>query len=70
MVLLPSGESRLTESRFWLGFSLIPEIGPKRIARLREQFQTLGDAWHAPEAALRHPGLSDLPLRNLLKRRS
>lgn len=60
----------MTESRFWLGFSLIPEIGPKRIALLREQFQTLGDAWHAPEAALRHAGLSDLPLRNLLKRRS
>ncbi|MCA9907775.1 MAG: DNA-processing protein DprA, partial [Anaerolineae bacterium] len=60
----------MTESRFWLGFSLIPEIGPKRIALLREHFQSLGEAWQAPEGALRHAGLSGLPLANLLKARA
>lgn len=60
----------MTESRFWLGFSLIPEIGPKRIALLREHFQTLGEAWQAPEAALLKAGLSGVPLANLLKARA
>jgi DNA processing protein len=54
------------DSRYWLGFSLVPEIGPRRIAMLCEHFDSLADAWGAPEQALRYAGLDGIALKNLL----
>jgi DNA processing protein len=54
---------------YWLGFSLIPEIGPKRATALIEAFGDLHAAWNAPEADLARAGLTDVPRRNLLRLR-
>lgn len=56
----------MQDQHYWLGFSLIPEIGPKRLAYLRSYFGDLASAWNASETALRHCGLDSLPLENLL----
>lgn len=60
----------MTERLYWLGFSLVPDIGPKRLQLLQDHFGELGRAWHATEAALRHAGLESTPLRSFLKARS
>ncbi len=49
----------LEEQHYWLGFSLLRDIGPKRILHLRHHFGTLKQAWQAPKAALAEAGLSE-----------
>jgi DNA processing protein len=56
----------MNERAYWLGFSLVPEIGPKRLAYLRQHFNSLYTAWHANEAQLRAAGLSGTVLQSLL----
>ncbi|MFN8529418.1 MAG: DNA-processing protein DprA [Anaerolineae bacterium] len=55
-----------TEHPYWLGFSLIPGIGSRRIETLLHAFGTLSTAWHAPEAQLRAAGLPDQSLHSLV----
>lgn len=57
------------ETRYWLGFSLTPEIGPRRLAMLHKHFESMADAWHAPENALRSAGLEGTALEKLLQTR-
>jgi DNA processing protein len=57
------------ERHAWLGFSLIPEIGPRRISYLRQKFSSLVDAWGASERALREAGVKGQPLTNILRMR-
>lgn len=59
----------MTERLYWLGFSLVPEIGPKRLQQLLGYFGDLGRAWHAGEGTLRSSGLEPVPLRSLLQAR-
>jgi DNA processing protein len=56
--------------KYWLGFSLVPEIGPKRLAQLLHHFGDLSAAWSASEADLRAAGLSAKPTANLLRVRA
>jgi DNA processing protein len=56
----------LSDPKYWLGFSLVPEIGPRRLAQLRNRFGDLAAAWGASEAHLRQSGLEKLPMENLL----
>ena len=56
--------------KFWLGFSFVPEIGPKRLKQLAEGFGDLESAWTASEGALRRAGLGKQPLANLLQVRA
>lgn len=60
----------MTEQYYWLGFSLVPEIGPKRLQHLHGYFGELSRAWHAAEPALRRSGLEPAPLASLLKVRA
>jgi DNA processing protein len=60
----------VTERLYWLGFSLVPEIGPRRVEQLLGYFGDLGRAWHASETTLRHSGLEAAPLKSLLHMRS
>ncbi len=57
----------MSDKKYWLGFSLVPEIGPKRLAHLRKSFGDLGEAWSASETHLRQCGLEKEPLGNLLR---
>jgi DNA processing protein len=57
----------LSDHKYWLGFSLVPEIGPKRMAHLLRWFGDLATAWSANESALIHSGLDKQPIVNLLR---
>ncbi|MGQ9887569.1 MAG: DNA-processing protein DprA [Aggregatilineales bacterium] len=56
----------MNESKYWLGFSLVPEIGPRRLARLLSVFGDAASAWNATETQLRRAGIENRPLENLL----
>lgn len=45
--------------RFWLGFNLVPGIGPSRLRALLDAFGDVETAWHAPTEALKAAGLGD-----------
>ncbi len=59
----------MNEPKYWLGFSLVPEIGPKRLAHLLQWFGSLSTAWYASESHLQQSGLDKQPLANLLRLR-
>jgi DNA processing protein len=59
----------LSDPKYWLGLSLVPEIGAKRIALLVDRFKDLGLAWAASEQQLIQAGLERLPTTNLLQAR-
>src|SRR5215207_4454731 len=56
----------LSDPKFWLGFSLVPEIGPKRLANLLNWFGDLSNAWGADEGKLLQSGLEKQPTANLI----
>ena len=56
--------------RYWLGFNLVPGIGPIRLRALLDYFGDLSAAWHASPAQLREAGLDRRSLDNLLKARA
>ncbi len=60
----------MSDDKYWLGFSLVPEIGPKRLAHLLNWFGNLPAAWSASEAQLQHCGLDRQPAANLLAARA
>lgn len=45
------------ELKYWVGFSKVPGIGRVKLARLRENFPTLEEAWQAPAKELERAGL-------------
>ena len=57
------GTSMTDETRYWLGFSLIPAIGPARFSQLESHFKNLGDAWRASAGELRMAGLDDAAVK-------
>jgi DNA processing protein len=60
----------VSDTKYWLGFSLIPEIGPKRLQVLLGAFGSLVTAWTATECQLREAGLEETPTANLLHLRT
>ncbi|MBI1257470.1 MAG: DNA-protecting protein DprA [Chloroflexi bacterium] len=60
----------MNERQYWLGFSLVPGIGPKRLLLLARAFGTLQSAWEAGEKPLREAGLDGEASANLLRMRS
>ena len=56
----------MRDPKYWLGFSLVPEIGPKRLAHLLTRFGALENAWTASERQLLQAGLEKQPTTNLL----
>ncbi|GAB4475197.1 MAG: DNA-processing protein DprA [Anaerolineales bacterium] len=58
------------EKRYWVAFSLVKGIGAVRFRRLLSEFDSLENAWHAPNNALRRAGIGDKHLDNLLLIRS
>jgi len=46
------------DPRFWIGFQLVPNMGPVRTRQLVDHFGSPEAAWNAPEASLRSTGLS------------
>jgi DNA processing protein len=52
--------------RYWVGFNLVPRIGPVRLRALLSYFGDLEHAWHADAASLRAAGLPQDALERLL----
>jgi DNA processing protein len=53
--------------RYWLGFSLVPGIGPVRFGQLEAHFKTLKAAWEAGAPELRAAGLEDSIVRSIVQ---
>lgn len=60
----------MNERKYWLGFSLVPGIGPKRLLLLTQAFGALRSAWEASDAHLRAAGLDSESAANLLQTRA
>jgi DNA processing protein len=54
---------------YWLGFNLVPGIGPKRLRALLDHCGEIGAAWHANAATLRAAGLPQDALQQLITHR-
>lgn len=59
----------LSDHKYWLGFSLVPEIGAKRLSLLYNWFGDLGTAWRAAESELSQSGLDQQPIANIITAR-
>jgi DNA processing protein len=60
----------VSDTKYWLGFSLVPEIGPRRLQHLLSAFGRMVGAWTASEFQLREAGLEETPAKNLLRMRA
>jgi len=60
----------LNEYKYWLGLSLVPEIGTRRAQTLLQAFGSARAAWAASESDLRGAGLEKTPLANLIHART
>ncbi len=52
------------ERQYWLGFNLVAGVGPVRVRRLLEMFETLEAAWNASPSGLRQAGLDSRAVAN------
>lgn len=59
----------MSDVRYWLGFNLVPHIGPMRMRALMAYFGDLEAAWRADAANLRAAGLPQNAVQELLYRR-
>ena len=55
--------------RYWIGFNIVPQIGPVRLRALLNHFGSLEAAWHAEASELQAAGLDKRALANLLAAR-
>jgi DNA processing protein len=56
--------------RYWVGFNIVPGIGPARFQALLDQFGDLEAAWKAPAHDLGRTGLDRRSIENLLETRN
>ena len=59
----------MSDIRYWLGFNLVPRIGPARFACLLDYFGDPERAWHANAATLKAAGLPQDAMERLLSLR-
>ncbi len=59
----------MTDARYWVGLSLIPQIGPVKARRLLDHFGDLAVAWRASALDLAAAGLDRRALENVLAAR-
>ena len=59
----------MSDQKYWLGFSLVSEIGAKRLSLLQNWFGELESAWTATETQLHQSGLEKQPVANILSAR-
>jgi DNA processing protein len=57
--------SNRKDTKFWVGFSLIPGIGRVRVTQLENHFGNLENAWNAGIADLRQSGLENAAVRSI-----
>jgi DNA processing protein len=62
--------TKLSASKYWVGFSSIHGIGPMKFRALLNHFSDLEEAWHADARELKEAGLDQRALSNLMTTRS
>jgi len=60
----------MSETKYWVGFNIVEQIGPARVQALLGHFGDLRTAWHASAAELRLAGLNRPAIDNLLRART
>lgn len=58
-------ENNTQDTKYWVGFSLIPGIGPVRFGQLLKYFGNLAGAWAAGPAELKQAGLDSSAIRSI-----
>ncbi|MBI2852784.1 MAG: DNA-protecting protein DprA [Chloroflexi bacterium] len=58
-------EQKRQDLKYWVGFSLVPGIGPVRFNQLLKYFGSLAEAWQAGPADLRQAGLDSSVIRSI-----
>jgi len=59
----------MTDVKYWVGFNIVPGIGPARLQKLLDHFGDAESAWHAAPLELARAGLDRKSLQNLLAMR-
>jgi DNA processing protein len=59
----------MASRKYWIGFNIVPSIGPAKIRALLDHFGDLERAWHADPNVLREIGLDRRARENLIKMR-
>jgi DNA processing protein len=59
----------MTDIKYWVGFNIVPGIGPARLQKLLDHFGAAESAWHAAPLELARAGLDRKSLQNLLAMR-
>ena len=59
----------MTDTRYWVAFNLVPQIGPAKVQRLRDRFGDLKTAWQASHFELATAGLDKRAYDSLLETR-
>jgi DNA processing protein len=57
----------MDDTKYWVGFNLVPGIGPARLKRLLDRFDSASAAWHATALELARAGLDRRSLNSLIK---
>jgi len=60
----------VSERKYWVGFNIVPGIGPAKVRALLDHFGDLETAWHAEARDLQAAGLDRRALENLLNVRA
>jgi len=59
----------VSDVKYWVGFNIVPGIGPARFQALLDHFGNLEAAWQAPAHELKRAGLDRRSIENLLETR-
>jgi len=59
----------VSDVKYWVGFNIVPGIGPARFQALLDHFGNLEAAWQAPAYELKRAGLDRRSIENLLETR-
>lgn len=59
------GEAAMSDVKYWVGFNIVPGIGPARLNKLLEHFGDAETAWKAPPLELARAGLDRKSLDSL-----
>lgn len=59
----------MTDIRYWIGFNLVPQIGPTKVRRLLDHFGDLATAWTAGTYELAQAGLDRRALDHVIEMR-
>lgn len=57
------------DTKYWIGFNIVPGIGPARLKKLLDHFGSAERAWHASALDLARAGLDRKSLQNLIAMR-